>query len=74
MMATVHQQLAGDLEAARGAIERAVDAAQSPDEVSESNYLLGELLLELEDFDAAREAFERVAPGFRDRDAKLAIL
>lgn len=74
LMGTVHQQLAGDDEAAAAAIERAVEAAEGPDETSESNYLLGELRLKAGDTEAAREAFERVAPGFRDREAKLAIL
>ncbi len=74
LMATVHQQLSNDLAAARDAAARAAEAAGNADERSESNYLLGELLLELGDHDQARAAFEAVSPGFRDREAKLAIL
>ena len=64
----------GDLDAAASAAERAVEASRNADERSDASYLLGDALLATGDRAGAKAAFEGCAPGFRDREARLAQL
>jgi tetratricopeptide (TPR) repeat protein len=73
MMAHVYDA-AGRLPEAKEKLADAIDAAISPDEENEARYLLGEILLREGDKAAAREQFEQVSAGFRDREAQLASL
>ncbi|MCA9686394.1 MAG: tetratricopeptide repeat protein, partial [Myxococcales bacterium] len=72
-MGMLHSQQ-GDSDAAIDHFARAVAAARTKDERCQANYELALLYLEAGDLDEAKVALERVDPGFRDRDAKLAVI
>lgn len=67
----VHQ---GDSDAAVAHLREAVEVAVTPAEASEAAYELAALFEMLGDAQAAAAQFEQVAPGYRDRDQRLAAL
>jgi Tfp pilus assembly protein PilF len=73
MMGTIRRQ-SGDAESAADLFSRAIEAARTKDERCEANYELAMLQLTVGDIEGAKAALERVEPGFRDRDQKLASL
>jgi Tfp pilus assembly protein PilF len=73
MMGTIRRQ-SGDAVSASELFGRAIEAARTKDERCEANYEFAMLQLAIGDIDGAKAALERVEPGFRDRDQKLASL
>jgi pilus assembly protein FimV len=73
MMGTIRRQ-SGDAASASELFGRAIEAARTKDERCEANYEFAMLQLTIGDIDGAKAALERVEPGFRDRDKKLASL